>query len=92
LNNKGEPSEENCYKCINAAYHFLRHVRNIEPQEIVLYGRSVGSGPTCYLAAKTAEEGNSVAGVILHSPFLSIFRVVVDFGFSMAGDMFKNIQ
>ena len=88
----GEPSEENCNKCIEAAYKYLRQNRKIEPSKIVLYGRSVGSGPTCFLAAKTSEAGDPVAGIILHSPFLSIFRVVLDFGFTMAGDMFRNVE
>lgn len=88
----GEPSQESCFQCITAAYAYLRDVRKIPPEDIVLYGRSVGTGPTCYLAAKTADEGRSVAGVILHSPFLSIFRIVVDLGFSMTGDMFRNIE
>lgn len=88
----GEPTQENCFLCISAAFGYLRDVRHIQPEDIVLYGRSVGTGPTCYLAAKTAAEGRSVAGVILHSPFLSIFRIVVDLGFSMAGDMFRNVE
>lgn len=88
----GEANEENVFKCISAAYKYLLDIRGIKPEEIVLYGRSVGSGPTCYLAARTADEGRPVAGVILHSPFLSIFRVVVDLGFSISGDMFRNIE
>jgi hypothetical protein len=89
---EGEVSEQNCYWNIEAAYNFLVEVRNIPPESIVLYGRSVGSGPTCYLAAKTAMEGRSVGGVILHSPFLSICRVAVDAGFSFPGDLFRNIE
>ena len=67
-------------------------MRNIPPESIILYGRSVGSGPTCYLAAKTASEGRSVGGVILHSPFLSVCRVAVDAGFSLPGDLFRNLD
>lgn len=86
----GSPSEEMCYRNIDAAYSYLRNVRNIPPSQIVLYGRSLGSGPSCYLAAKTARDGESVAAVILHSPFLSVYRVVMDCGFNMVGDMFLN--
>lgn len=86
----GEPSEGMCYRNIEAAYKYLREERNIPPSQIVLYGRSLGSGPSCHLARKTALDGESVAGVILHSPFLSIYRIVMDFGFGLVGDMFRN--
>lgn len=52
----------------------LRRSRGIELSDIVLYGQSVGSGPTCHLAASKAASG--VAGVVLHSPFLSGIRVL----------------
>ena len=73
-----------------AAYNYLRYERNTPASHIVLYGRSLGSGPSCYLAKKTADEGESIAGLILHSPFLSIYRIVMDCGFNLMGDMFKN--
>jgi len=88
----GPPSETMCYKNIDAAFRYLTKMRNIPPHQIILYGRSLGSGPSCYLAAKTAKQGRSVAGLILHSPFLSVYRVVVDCGFTLHGDMFKNIM
>ena len=66
--------------------------KNISPHQIVLYGRSVGSGPSCWLARKTALEGNSVGGLVLHSPFASVYRVVCNVGFTMMGDKFPNID
>ena len=71
-----ECSEDLCYRSIDAAYSYLVNVMKIPPKKIVLYGRSLGSGPSCYMAKKTADEGKSVGGLILHSPFLSIYRVV----------------
>ena len=38
---------------------------------VILYGQSVGSGPTCYLASK-----RMCAGVVLHSPIMSGMRVL----------------
>ena len=87
------PSENMIYRNIEAAYRYLTHDRKIPPQQIILYGRSVGSGPSCYLAAKTALSGNSVGGLVLHSPFLSVYKVVADLnGLDMrfAGDLFQN--
>ena len=54
-------------------------------QNIVLYGRSIGSGPTCYLA-----ENYPVAGVILQSAFLSICKVATRI--SLPFDKLKNIN
>lgn len=78
------------YRNIEAAYKYLRVVRNIPACQIILYGRSLGSGPSCYLASKTALEGDSVGGLILHSPFLSVYKVVADLGFHLVGDLFNN--
>lgn len=88
----GTPAEDNCYADIDAAYTYLTEVRHIQPEQIVLYGRSLGSGPSCYLASKTAKEGRSVAGVILQSPLLSAYRVAFNFRYTMAGDKFPNID
>lgn len=100
---QGEPSEENCYADIDAAYSYLRNSLRISPSNIVLYGRSLGSGPSCYLASRTADpesrdesEGNTfqgaVGGVILHAPFLSVFRIVLDSGCTLPGDKFPNVD
>lgn len=88
----GTPCEENVYADIEAAFRHLQEVRRIQPEQIVLYGRSLGSGPSCYLASKTAQQGRSVAGVILQSPLLSAFRVAFNFRFTMVGDRFPNID
>lgn len=85
------PSENMVYRNIEAAYTYLTQTRNIPPRNIILYGRSLGSGPSCYLAAKTALMGESVGGLILHSPFLSVYKVVADvWGMDVRGDMFNN--
>lgn len=87
----GSPSEEMCYRNIEAAYGYLRQTLQIPASQIVLFGRSLGSGPSCYMAAKSAIEGDSVAGLILHSPFLSIYRIVINSpNLGVVGDMFPN--
>lgn len=94
---QGEPSEENCYADIDAAYSYLKNTLRIPPRNIVLYGRSLGSGPSCYLASKTADEAESnrdalVGGVILHAPFLSVYRIVIESGCTLVGDKFPNVD
>lgn len=88
----GTPCENKCYADIEAAYAYLVNIRRIQPEQVVLYGRSLGSGPSCFLAAKTAGEGRSVAGMILQSPLLSAYRVAFNFRFTMFGDKFPNID
>ena len=93
----GNPSEDFCYADIRAAYEFLRNDLHVPAQNVVLYGRSLGSGPSCQLAAGTAlsedpEDGGPVGGVILHAPFLSVYRIVIDTGCTVYGDKFPNID
>ena len=90
---KIEPSEENCYADIEAAYKYLTEIELVSASRIILYGRSVGSGPSCYLAQKLNKaKGDHIAGLILHSPFLSVCRVVIDMGFEMTYDVFPNVS
>jgi hypothetical protein len=48
---EGRKSEANCYADIDAAVEYLI-TRGVSTSDIVLYGRSLGSGPTCYLAER----------------------------------------
>jgi hypothetical protein len=41
---EGEPSEQNCYHCIQAAYDYLTIQSLVDPGRIVLFGRSLGTG------------------------------------------------
>ncbi len=87
-----EPSEERVYADVEAAYAYLVEVVNLRPSQVVLYGRSLGGGPSTYLAAKLSKAGTPVRGVVLQSPFLSAYRVAFHFRFSMLGDKFCNVD
>lgn len=67
----GKPSENNTYLDINAAYEYLTNTLKVPSNQIILFGRSIGSGPTVDLAARVP-----VAGVILESAMLTAFRVM----------------
>lgn len=67
----GKTSEEGCYTAIEATYKYAIETLHYTPDQILLYGRSLGGGPSCWLAAQ-----NPVAGVILESTFTSTFRVM----------------
>lgn len=67
---EGRASEAAAYRDQQAAYDYLLRA-GLAPERIILYGRSVGSGPAIWLAAQ-----RPVAGLVLQSPFLSAFRVL----------------
>lgn len=69
----GLPSVSNSFADIEAVYDHLVKQHSVRPDSIILYGQSVGSGPTMHLAARPGIE---VAGVVLHTPILSGIRVL----------------
>lgn len=69
---QGRPSERGSYRDIDAAYRYLREDLKIPADRILVQGRSVGGGPSMYLASHQA-----IAGLILESTFTSAFRVVL---------------
>src|SRR5215467_14856493 len=68
---EGKPREQAAYDDENAAYDYLTQTMKIATDRIIIYGRSVGSGPAVHLAAR-----KPAAGLILQSPFVSAFRVL----------------
>ena len=48
----GKPSEKNLYADIEAAWHALRTRLGVSPENIILYGQSIGTVPTVDLASK----------------------------------------
>jgi abhydrolase domain-containing protein 17 len=67
----GRPTEENVYADTQAVLAFARSQLQLRPEQCIVVGRSVGSGPAVELAAR-----EKVAGLVLISPFTSAFRVV----------------
>lgn len=65
FNYPGSCSESHCYDDIDAAYNYLIDKKNIRPENIVLYGRSLGTGPSCYLAQRLKRENVSVGALVL---------------------------
>ncbi|GLD92736.1 hypothetical protein PINS_up001315 [Pythium insidiosum] len=89
---EGEPSEEAVYADAEAAFAYLINVKKTPASKIILYGRSLGSGPTTHIAVRQSRLKEPVAGVILQSPLMSIYRVAFNFRFTIPGDMFCNID
>ncbi|NEP82062.1 MAG: alpha/beta hydrolase [Okeania sp. SIO3B3] len=68
---QGNPSVKNAYQDINAAYEYLTQKLGIPANQIIVYGRSVGGGPSVDLASR-----QPVAGLVIESSFTTAFRVV----------------
>jgi fermentation-respiration switch protein FrsA (DUF1100 family) len=92
LSSAESPSEDAVYADAEAALAYLVSVVNTPHNQIVLYGRSLGGGPSTYLAQKMSDTGDPPRGVVLQSPFLSAYRVAFHFRFSMPGDQFCNVD
>uniref|UniRef100_A0A6V7QWL6 Serine aminopeptidase S33 domain-containing protein n=1 Tax=Ananas comosus var. bracteatus TaxID=296719 RepID=A0A6V7QWL6_ANACO len=84
----GKASEHNTYADIEAAYQCLVETYGTQEEDIVLYGQSVGSGPTLDLATRLPR----LRAVILHSPILSGLRVMYPVKRTYWFDIYKNID
>ncbi|KAG7567525.1 Alpha/Beta hydrolase fold [Arabidopsis thaliana x Arabidopsis arenosa] len=84
----GKPTELNTYYDIEAVYNCLRSEYGITQEEMILYGQSVGSGPTLHLATRLKR----LRGIILHSAILSGLRVLYPVKMTFWFDMYKNIE
>ncbi|KAI3500623.1 hypothetical protein L1887_36447 [Cichorium endivia] len=84
----GKPSEQNTYADIEAAYRCLEETYGVKEEDLILYGQSVGSGPTLDLASRLLR----LRAVVLHSPILSGIRVMYPVKRTYWFDIYKNID
>lgn len=66
------------YRCLETEY-------GVSQEDVILYGQSVGSGPTLHLASKLPR----LRGVVLHSAILSGLRVLCHVKFTFCCDIYK---
>ena len=83
------PSERATIEDAEAAWACATQKHGVAPDRIVLYGQSVGSGPSCSLAGR-AEF--APAGLILHSGMMSGLRVVMPLQRTLPVDPYPNID
>ena len=67
----GTPDEEGCYRNVHRLYDWLVEKRGFKPEDVIVDGFSIGTGPATELAAT-----KPVGGLVLEAPFLSAPRVV----------------
>ncbi|XP_010478642.1 PREDICTED: uncharacterized protein LOC104757590 isoform X2 [Camelina sativa] len=82
------PSEYDTYADIEAVYECLQTDYGVGQEDLILYGQSVGSGPTLHLASKLPR----LRGVVLHSGILSGLRVLCHVKFKFCCDIYSNVS
>jgi len=64
---EGSPSEDGTYEAAEAAWQYLVETREIPPEKIIIFGRSLGGAVAANLA-----HAHKPAGLILESTFTSV--------------------
>lgn len=64
---RGRASERHCYEAAEGAWNFLVEQKGVQPEKIILFGRSVGAAVAAWLAAR-----RECAGLICHSGLTSV--------------------
>ena len=84
---KDEIKEIEFFKRIKIVYNYIIKNLNFKPNQIILYGFSLGTGIAFDFACKKEYP---VAGLILQSPFLSIIRTIYNIKTTKYFDLFNN--
>ena len=80
----GKPSERSVLEAADTVFKYLVEQLAYRPEQIILYGFSLGSGPACYLAQRY-----TAAALIIEGGFTSTFRVITRFKI-VPWDIFDN--
>lgn len=83
---EGSPSEQGCYDASMAVWKHLTETLDVSAENVILYGQSVGSGASVWLATQV-----DASGLVLVSPFVSAFRTVTRVPL-FPGDKFRNLS
>ncbi len=63
--------ENNIYTDAEAAWNYLLNNKKILPENIIIWGRSLGTAPAAYIA-----QGQNIKSLILESPFSSLADIL----------------
>lgn len=75
---------------IESVYNYAKNTLHYEWKKIIMYGQSIGTGPTIFLASQVQSP---VCGLILHSAFTSGLRIKIpDMKKTNNYDFFPNIE
>jgi alpha-beta hydrolase superfamily lysophospholipase len=62
-----KPNEEKMKEDADTVYDYLTQIAGVKESDVILFGRSMGSGPTSYLASRKNPHS-----LLLMSPYMSI--------------------
>lgn len=82
---EGKPAESGCFEAIDFVFQHITNNLGRPPEKIIAWGRSLGTGPSCYLASR-----QGLGGLILETPFLSAFRTLTEIPV-LPWDYFENL-
>lgn len=86
---EGAANQFNINRRAMASYNFLRSI-NIKSKNILLFGRSIGTGAATKLGYNLKLLKHEIGGIILHSPYISIKLLVEDY-VAYASYLIENI-
>lgn len=69
-------TENNVYDTISAVYDYITKREKINKDNLILYGVSIGTGPTCYLASMLNKNNINIHSVIIQAGYTSVSAVV----------------
>mmetsp|Transcript_119112 Transcript_119112/g.273173 ORF Transcript_119112/g.273173 Transcript_119112/m.273173 type:complete len:285 (+) Transcript_119112:67-921(+) len=73
-----------------AAYRYVVEELGFPGEEVVFYGRSIGTGPACAAVRRLATEGKPVGGLVAYAPFASLRRLVTAMAGGIAAEVVPN--
>ena len=65
---EGRPSENGCYLAAEAAWDFATREKHVAPEDVIVFGRSLGATVAARLAARHPDCGR----LVIHSGFTSV--------------------
>jgi len=82
---EGDTNAKTILEDAEIVFDFLTAEMGVNPQNIIAFGRSIGSGPATHLAAN-----RNPGGLILMSPYTSIKAVVKEIAGQLIGSLFAE--
>eukprot|EP01083_Nonionella_stella_P035456 96735_1 len=82
---EGQCSEKACFADIHRVFEFLTLEQKVPASKIIVFGRSLGSGPTIHLASQHTD----LAGMVLQSPLKTAIKTQMP---DWIGFVFKKID
>ena len=74
----GHPNEVTLNDTARSVYDFVTSEFGIKSSEVILIGRSIGTGPACVLASELQVQNTPPGALILQSPYSSLRDVTSD--------------